>query len=99
MLRLEDRLDEETEDLIYRTIGSCIEVHKALGAGLLEKIYVRAICIELTEAGIPFEVQKSYPVSYRGKLLCDQTVDIVVAGKVLLEIKAVDRRDCPEFRV
>ena len=90
MLNISPRFDDDLEALIHRVIGCCIEVHRALGPGLLERIYVRAICIEWTAAGIPCEVERSYPVHYRGHLLCDQRVDVVVAERVLLEIKAVD---------
>src|SRR5207248_8516236 len=68
MLRLPTRLSEELEDIIHRLIGCCIRVHRELGPGLLESIYVRAVCVELQLAGIPFEVEKSIPVMYRGIL-------------------------------
>ncbi len=91
MLRMPSPLDDELEALIHRVIGYCISVHRELGPGLLERIYRRAICIELQSEGVPFEVEKRFPVWYRGHLLCDQRVDIVVAGKILLEVKAIDR--------
>lgn len=91
MLRVTSQLDDESEALIHRVIGYCIRVHRELGPGLLERIYRRAICIELQSEGVPFEVEKSFPVWYRGHLLCDQRVDIVVAGRILLEVKALDR--------
>jgi len=91
MLRVTSPLEPEVEDLVQRTIGSCIAVHRELGPGLLESIYGKAVCIELREARIPFETEKSFPVHYRGGLLTTQRVDIVVDGAVLLEIKAVER--------
>ena len=91
MLRVQTRLSDGLEDIIQRVIGCCISVHRALGPGLLEGIYVRAVCVELEFAGIPFEVEKDVPVMYRGRLLCHQKLDIVVAGQLVLEIKAVDR--------
>jgi GxxExxY protein len=91
MLRIPTRLSDELEDLIHRVIGCCINVHRELGPGLLESIYVRAVCMELELAGIPFEVEKSIPVMYRGKTLCHQKLDIVVNGELVLEIKAVDQ--------
>ena len=69
MLRLPTRLSDELEDLIHRLISCCIRVHRELGPGLLESIYLRAVCMELELAGIPFEVEKSIPVMYRGRLL------------------------------
>jgi len=91
MLRVPSNLDDELEALIHRVIGCCIMVHRELGPGLLERIYRRAVCIELQSAGIPFEAERSFPVWYRGYLLCDQRVDVVVAGLVLLETKAIER--------
>ena len=94
MLRLPTRLSEELEDIIHRLIGCCIRVHRELGPGLLESNYVRAVCMELELAGISFEVEKSIPVMYRGRLLCNQKLDIVVDGQLVLEIKAVDHLNC-----
>ena len=91
MLRIESPLDDETEALVTKTIGCCIRVHRELGPKLLEGIYVKAVRIELAANGIACEVEKSYPVLYRGRLLCRQRVDLMVDGGILLEIKAVDR--------
>jgi len=91
MLKVTSPLDDEVEALTHRVIGYCIRVHRELGPGLLERIYRRAVCIELQSESVPFEVEKSFPVWYRSHLLCDQRVDIVVAGQILLEVKAIDR--------
>ena len=91
MLRIKSPLSEELEDLIHRTIGCCIAVHRELGPGLLEHIYARAVCIELTGAGIPFDCEKKIAVMYRGQLLCEQRLDFVVKEELLLEIKSVER--------
>ncbi len=91
MLKISPRFDDETEGLIHRVIGCCIEVHRGLGPRLLERIYLRAIRLELDAAGISYELEKPFPVFYRGHLLCEQRVDVVVAGQLLLEVKAVDR--------
>ncbi len=86
MLKLPSHLSDELEELIYRTIGCCITVHRALGPGLLETIYTRAICLELEAENISFEWEKLYPVIYRGRLLCQQRLDFVVEGQL---------RNCP----
>ena len=91
MLKLPSHLSDELEELIYRTIGCCITVHRALGPGLLETIYTRAICLELEAENISFEWEKLYPVIYRGRLLCQQRLDFVVEGQLALEIKSVDQ--------
>jgi GxxExxY protein len=90
MLRIISPLSDELEALVSKTIGCCIAVHKALGPGLLEGIYSRAVCIELAEQAFTFEREKPYPVRYRGELLCHQRLDIVVADQLVIEIKAVD---------
>lgn len=91
MLRIQSPLPDELENLVHRTIGCCIAVHRVLGPGLLESICSKAVCLELLAAGIPFEAEKHVPVTYRGQLLCHQRLDLVIADKVVLEIKSIDR--------
>jgi GxxExxY protein len=91
MLRLHSKLEPAVEDLIHRTIGCCIIIHRELGPGLIEKIYQRAVGFELDAAGIPFEDEKPFPVTYRGKRLYTHRLDLVVAGTLVLELKAIDR--------
>jgi GxxExxY protein len=91
MLRVTSRLSDECEKLVHETIGCCIAVHRVLGPGLLEEIYSRALGLELTATGIPFEREKPYPVIYRGELLCRQYLDFVVADQIVLELKAVEQ--------
>ena len=91
MLRIPSQLTEELEDLIRKTIGCCIAVHRALGPGLLENIYSRAICLELQATSIPFEAEKQIPVWYRSHLLCYQRLDLIVARQIVIEIKSVER--------
>ena len=86
MLRIPTALSDELEDLIHRTIGCCITVHRTLGPGLFERMYLRAVCLELAANQIEFEREKRYPVTYRGHLLCHQCLDIVVDGQLVLEI-------------
>ena len=90
MLRIQSPLPEEVEQLMRATIGCCIAVHRELGPGLRERIYSRAIAIELKAAGIEFEREKKYQVTYRGELLCDQKLDFVVAHEIVLEVKSVE---------
>jgi GxxExxY protein len=91
MLRIKSALSDEVEDLIHRTIGCCIAVHRALGPGLLEGIYSRAVALELKASNIAFDREKAYPVIYRGEKLCDQYLDFVVDGQLVLEIKSVEQ--------
>jgi GxxExxY protein len=91
MLRIATSLDTATEELVHRVIGCCITVHRELGPGLVEAAYHRAVGIELETARIPFEREKPYPITYRGKPLYVHRLDLVVDARVLLELKAVDR--------
>jgi GxxExxY protein len=90
MLRVQSPLPDDLERLIRDTIDCCITVHRVLGPGLLEMIYSRAIALELTAEGIAFEREKTFPVMYRGELLCEQRLDFVVGGQIVLEIKSVE---------
>ena len=91
MLKISSPLSDEVEHLVHDTIGCCIRVHRALGPGLFERIYLRALCVELGIAGITFEREKRYQVRYRGELLSEQCLDFVVGGQVVLEIKSVEQ--------
>jgi len=57
---------EEMNTLTGKIIGAAIEVHKALGPGLLESTYEECLCHELSLIKIPFERQKEVPVRYKG---------------------------------
>src|SRR5262245_23008739 len=90
-LRIASTLPAEIEALITRVIGCCIEVHKALGPGLLEAVYTRAMCIEFDATGLAYEREKTIELFYRGHRLCQYRLDIVVAGLLVLEIKCIER--------
>src|SRR5438309_1794660 len=91
MLRIATNLDRDLEDLVHRTIGCCIAVHRELGPGLVEQIYQRAVGIELQTAGISFEREKPFSVLYRGSRLYVHRLDLVVADQIMLELKAIER--------
>src|SRR4051794_8619718 len=72
-------------------IGAAIEVHRALGPGLLESTYEMCLCHELTLRNVAFVRQLPIPVVYKGTTLdCGYRADIVVEDILLLEIKSVD---------
>jgi len=78
-------------DLSSTIIGAAIEVHRALGPGLLESAYEQCLARELALRDIPFEQQKSVPVYYKGtRLDCGYRLDFLVADSVVVEVKAVD---------
>ena len=72
-------------------IGAAIEVHRALGPGLLESAYEECLCRELSLRQIPFERQRPLPIEYKGlKLDCGYRLDLLVAEVVVVEIKTVE---------
>lgn len=81
-----------TDDLLtHEIIGAAIEVHRVLGPGLLETAYEECLARELNIRGIPFERQKPLPLVYKDvKLECGYRVDLLIDGRVVLELKAVD---------
>jgi GxxExxY protein len=79
------------EELTERVIGAAIEVHRALGPGLLESAYEECLCHEFHLQGILFERQRALPVEYKGvKLDCGYRLDLIVQNKLILEIKCVE---------
>jgi GxxExxY protein len=72
-------------------IGCAIEVHRAFGPGLFESVYESALCIELHHAGRQFERQLAVPLYYKGVLLSEHRIDLVVDTRVVVEIKTVSR--------
>jgi GxxExxY protein len=83
---------EKAKALTKAIIGAAIEVHRALGPGLLESAYEACLAHELTLSGIAFERQKPLPVFYRGlEVDCAYRLDLVVEGIVIVEAKSVDQ--------
>jgi len=72
-------------------IGAAIDVHRAIGPGLMESAYEECLCHELQLRDIPFERQRVLPVTYKGlKLDCGYRLDLLVSDAVVVEIKAVE---------
>jgi GxxExxY protein len=87
-----EKLMIQNDPLTEKIIGAAIEVHRVLGPGLLESAYEECLCHELRLAGIAFVRQQPLPVVYKGiHLDCGYRLDVVVEGKVILELKTVDR--------
>jgi GxxExxY protein len=83
-----DNLNRITESII----GAAIDVHRALGPGLLESAYEACLAFELAQRGFQVEQQKPLPVVYREiKLDCGYRLDLLVAEAVIVEVKAADR--------
>ena len=89
--------DETTEPLPAhvewigrRVIGCAIAVHRELGPGYKESIYVEALCLELDERGLDFEREKPIQVTYKDHQIPGQRLDLVVANVLIVECKAAD---------
>lgn len=91
MIRVRSRLDDETEKWVYETMACGFAVHKALGPGYGENIYKNAFCIELLERKIPVECERPFVVKYRDRPVGTHRMDLIVRGRVLVELKAVKR--------
>jgi GxxExxY protein len=74
-------------------IRCAIEVHRELGPGLLESVYESALCMELTAAGLAIKRQIGVPLYYKGTLLSEHRSDLIVAERVVVEVKSVERFD------
>jgi len=75
-------------DLTDRIIRAAYTVHNTLGSGFLEKVYENALAIELEKQGVGVKQQEPVQVSYGGQIVGDYVADMVVDGKVIVEIKA-----------
>jgi GxxExxY protein len=81
----------EADNLSHQIIGAAIEVHRALGPGLLESIYEDCLAHELTLRAIPFRRQVALPLTYQGvRLESCSRLDMAVGDLVVLELKAVE---------
>jgi GxxExxY protein len=79
-------------ELTEKVIGCAIEVHRILGPGLLESTYQQCLAHELKLNAIPFQLEASLPVDYKGvKLDCGYRLDLVVDEQLIVELKAVDQ--------
>ena len=77
------------EDLSGKIIGAAIQVPNELKPGLDEKLYERAIAIELKRRGLVVSVQRSFPVYYGGELIGNLVPDLIVNDAVIVDPKVV----------
>ena len=76
---------EQKDALTEKIIGCAIEVHRQLGPGLLESTYESALCVELELAGLKFQRQLIYPISYKGRVIGEHRIDLIVERAVILD--------------
>jgi GxxExxY protein len=92
---------EHPDKLLHRVtteaiIGAAFEVHRELGYGFLERVYQRALHVELLRRGATAEIEERIQVHYKGAVVGDYDADVLVDGCVIVEIKVApqyDKRD------
>src|SRR5437879_13162244 len=72
-----------------RVIGAAMAVHKALGPGVREELYEEALCLEFDSLGLKYDRQLDIPVTYRGVSVGTHTLDLLVEGALVVELKSV----------
>jgi len=83
-----EKLNKVTEAII----SVAVDVHRALGPGLLESAYEACMVYDLAKAGLKVEQQKPLPIVYRGiKLECAYRLDLMIDNEVIVEIKSVKK--------
>ncbi len=83
--------DNPLSQLTHAVIGAAIEVHRELGPGYLEALYEETLCLELAERKIAHVRQAPINVSYKGTPIGQNYVDVLIEGKLIIELKAVEK--------
>jgi GxxExxY protein len=87
-----EKIEPELEKIASEVVGAAFNVHKAFGPGLLENAYEVCLVHDLIKRGIKVERQVAIPLVYDGEEVdVAFRVDILVEGKLLVELKAVER--------
>lgn len=94
---METELKEK--ELTERIIKAASAVHRHLGPGFLESIYEEALCVEFDETGIAHERQKPVQLTYRGKPIGEHRLDLLVCGRVVVELKSISALEKIHFAV
>jgi GxxExxY protein len=92
VMKIEMNSSEQLNVITEQIIGAAIDVHRALGPGLLESAYEACLMFELVSRGMKVEQQRPLPVIYRDvNLDCGYRLDLVVENAVVIELKAIDK--------
>lgn len=82
--------DLATDELARSVIGAAIDVHRALGPGLLESVYEEALAHELVQREIPFARQVHVELAYKGHVIGQGRLDVLADDRLVVELKAVE---------
>jgi len=77
----------EKKEVTEKIIGAAFEVYRELGYGFLERVYQKAMQVELQRAGLKAELERKIQVRYKGVVVGDYEADLVVADSVIVELK------------
>ena len=83
--------DLDVDTLARSVIGAAIEVHRHLGPGYLEGVYEEALALEFDIQAISYQRQYAMAVNYKGRQVGQGKVDFLVSGKLVVELKAVEK--------
>lgn len=75
------------KEITHEILSSAFEVSNQLGVGFLEKVYENALKVELEQRGLRVETQKRIVISYKGEVVGTYMIDLLVEGKVIIEVK------------
>ena len=78
----------EDQELTEKVIGCAMKVHSTMGSGFLESVYQKALAYELQKVGLKVECEKAITVHYDGFAVGEFSADMLVEGRVMLELKA-----------
>lgn len=81
----------EIEAIAADLLDAAIEVHRCLGPGFLETIDEEALCIELALRGVAFTRQAPIQVAYKGRIVGDARIDLLVGDRLIVELKAIEQ--------
>ena len=82
-------MEKPKDPLTEKIIACCFRVHNELGPGFAEKIYHKALMIAFEDAGLAYEAEKTFKVFFQDKKVGSFRLDLLVEGKVIVEIKAL----------
>ena len=82
---------DDINQLTHKIIGCAMQVHRVLGNGFQEVIYQRSLAIEMRYADLEFEREKEMQIFYRDEEVGTRRVDFFVEGKVMVELKAIEK--------
>jgi GxxExxY protein len=88
--RADSGVSAEAEDLAENVLGAAVEVHRVIGPGLPESVYRNALSHELTLRGIAHVCEAPLPIYYKGRLVGEGRIDILVADCLIVELKSVE---------